>query len=142
MQPDAYARVWKRSGRGQSLSRHELGARAELAVADFVFACGFDVLARNVRLGALEVDIVARRRGLIVVIECRTRGKRSFTRGFESVSWTKRMRIARAVERLWRARLRRMPGVDRVRIDVASVRFGQRRTSIEYAEGAIATSTF
>jgi Holliday junction resolvase-like predicted endonuclease len=29
-------------------------------VADFLFASGFDILARNLKLGALELDIVAR----------------------------------------------------------------------------------
>lgn len=139
MQPDARPHLWKRSRRdGWPLTRHELGVRAELAVADFVFARGFRVLARNVRLGALELDIVARRGALVIVVESRTRGARSLTRAFESVSRTKRMRLMRAVERLWRARLRWMSGVERVRIDVAAVTFAGTRTSIEYVEGALA----
>lgn len=141
MQPDPHARLRKRPGRGQSLTRHELGARAERAVADFVFARGFEVLACNLRLGALELDVVARRKGLVVVVESRTRGKRSLTRAFESVSGAKRLRIVRAVERLWRARLRRLPGVARVRIDVAAVTFAGSRTSIEYVEGAFTAAT-
>jgi putative endonuclease len=127
-----------RRERGQPLSRQETGARAELAVADFLFARGFVVLARNVRFGRLELDIVARRSELVVVVEARTRGPGSMMRALESVSHAKRARLRRAVARLWRGSLRRMPGVDRVRIDVAAVTFAGRSTSIEYVEGALA----
>ncbi|HZU82781.1 MAG TPA: YraN family protein [Polyangiaceae bacterium] len=122
---------------GRSAERHRLGRRAELAVADYLVARGFSVLARNLRLGRLELDVVARRGGLIVVVEVRTRGPGSFERAFESVSRTKRARLARAVERLWRERLARMPSVDRVRIDVAAVTFEEQRTLVEYIEGAL-----
>ena len=139
MQPDTDPVVRKRPGRvlPQSLSRRELGVRAELAAVDFLFARGFRVLARNVRLGALELDVVARRGDLVVVVEVRTRGRRSLTGALESVSRSKRARLTRAVRRLWRARLRRMPDVERIRIDVAAVTLAARRTSIEYVESAL-----
>jgi putative endonuclease len=126
------------SGSLGTLTRHELGSRAELAVADFLFARGFDILDRNVRLGALELDIVARRRSLVVVTEVRTRGRGALVRAFESVTRTKRVRLGRAVERLWRSSLSRMPGVVRVRIDVAAVTFAGGVTRVEYVEGALA----
>jgi putative endonuclease len=138
MQPNAHPDLRKRSRRERGpLSRHEIGARAELAVADFLFARGFVVLARNVRLGSLELDVVARRGDLVVVVEARTRGPGSMTRALESVSHSKRVRLRRAVARLWRESLRRMPGVDRVRIDVAAVTFTGRGASIEYVAGAL-----
>jgi hypothetical protein len=49
----------------------------------------------------------------------------------------KRARIKRAVGRLWREKLRAMHDVQRVRIDVAAVRFEDGTTSVEYVEGAI-----
>lgn len=58
-------------------------------------------------------------------------------RALESVSRSKRMRLRLAAARLWRASLRQMPGVHRVRIDVAAVTFTGRRASIEYVEGAL-----
>lgn len=95
------------------------------------------MLARNVRLGSLELDIVARRRDLVVVVEARTRGPGSMLRALESVSRAKRTRLRRAVARLWSGSLRRMPGVGRVRIDVAAVTFSGRGVSIEYIDGAL-----
>jgi putative endonuclease len=126
------------SGSLRALTRHELGSRAELAVADFLFVGGFLILARNLRLGALELDIVARRQGLVVVTEVRTRGYAALVRAFESVTRTKRARLGRAVDRLWRSSLSRMPGVVRVRIDVAAVTFAGGVTRVEYVEGALA----
>jgi putative endonuclease len=68
-----------------------------------LFARGFSVLARNLRLGVLEIDIVARSGSLVVVVEVRTRGQGSFVGAFESVTPTKRANLTRAVARLWRA---------------------------------------
>jgi putative endonuclease len=119
------------------MTRHELGQRAELAVADYLFASGFDVLARNLRVGPYELDVVARRGPLVVATEVRTRGPTSFVGPFASVGWEKRRRLRAAVERLWRRSLARMPGVARVRIDVAAVTFRGRETFVEYAPDAL-----
>jgi putative endonuclease len=113
------------------------GRRAEIAVADYLVVRGFAVLARNMRLGRLELDLVARRQELIAIVEVRTRGPGSFEGPLESIRRSKRERILRAVDRLWHDRLGAMPGVERVRIDVAAVQFEQGQTMIEYVEGAI-----
>jgi putative endonuclease len=119
------------------VNRAELGRRAELAVADFLFAHGFDVLARNLRLGRLELDVVARKGSTLVVTEVRTRGAGSYQRAFESVSWAKRARLLKAVNRLWARRGSLALGIERVRIDVASVTFTGRETRVEYVPSAI-----
>jgi len=114
-----------------------LGRRAELAVADYLTALGFGILDRNVRLGPLEIDIVARRGPLVVAVEVRTRGPGSYERALESIGHTKRTRLRSAVNRLWRTRLARSKDVQRVRIDVAAVRFENGQTKVEYIEGAV-----
>jgi putative endonuclease len=117
-------------------SRGELGQRAELAVVDYLATRGFAIVWRNLRLGPLELDIVARRGPLVVVVEVRTRGAGSLQGPFESIDGVKRARLKRAVARLWREKLRAMEEVQRVRIDVAAVRFEDGATSVEYVEGA------
>ena len=117
--------------------RTALGRRAELAVVDYLRALGFSILGQNVRLGPLEIDVVARQGDLVVVVEVRTRGQGSYQRPFESLGRAKRERLRRAVRRLWKERLLGMPGVERVRIDVAAVTFEGGKTSVEYVEGAI-----
>jgi putative endonuclease len=119
------------------VTRVELGRRAELAVADCLFAAGFDLVVRNVRLGALELDIVARRGPLLVIAEVRTRGPCSRVGPFASVTRTKRKRILRATERFWRSNRHDFASIERVRIDVAAVTFVGRETHVEYAAGAI-----
>jgi putative endonuclease len=133
---DGHGQLRKRSEQ-RVVTRFELGRLAELAVAEYLFAAGFDLVARNCRLGALELDIVARKGPLLVVTEVRTRGPTAFVRAFESVTRTKRARLTRAVERLWRDRRDWMIGVERVRIDVAAVVFEGSETRVEYVEAAI-----
>jgi putative endonuclease len=117
---------------------HELGRRAELVVADELFARGFSVIGRNVRLGALELDVIARRGPLLVVVEVRVRGSGSWVGPFESVTRAKRARLLRAVDRFWRQRAETaLADVERVRIDVAAVTFDAGRTRVEYAEGVV-----
>lgn len=119
------------------MTRVELGRCAELAVADYLFVLGFDLVARNLRLGHLELDVVARKGPLLVVTEVRTRGRGSYLRAFESVDPRKRDRIATAVNRLWRRRSSWMQGIERVRLDAAAVSFVGRETYVDYAPAAL-----
>ena len=89
------------------------------------------------RLGALEIDIVARKGSLAVIVEVRSRGEGAFARGLESVDARKRATLVRAAERLWRERLSKMPGLERVRLDVAAVTFDGTETHVEYIEAAL-----
>ncbi len=120
--------------------RHALGRRAESAVADYLHANGFAILAQNLRLGALEIDLVARRGPLVVIVEVRARGKGAYERPFASIAGMKRTRLLRAADRLWRSRIRAMHDVERLRIDVAAVRFEEGRAHVEYIAGAIAAA--
>jgi putative endonuclease len=102
-----------------------------------LFARGFSLIARNLRLGALELDIVARKGSLVVIVEVRTRGAGAWVGALESVTWAKRQRLRRATSRLWRTRLAAMRSLERVRIDVAAVSFVGPKTCVEYIAGAV-----
>jgi putative endonuclease len=115
----------------------ELGEQAEIAVADYLFAAGFDVLWRNLRVGSLELDVVARRGPLAVAVEVRTRKPGALVGPFQSVGSTKRKRVLAATRRLWDRYLERMGDIERLRIDVAAVSFDQGETRVTYAEGAL-----
>jgi putative endonuclease len=124
-------------GTASPRKRNELGRRAEAAVADYLVAQGFTLVGRNVRVGHLELDLLAQRRHLAVVVEVRTRGAGSFERAFESITAAKRRRTLQAVDRLWHERLAAMRSIERVRVDAAAVTFEAGRTFVEYAAGAI-----
>ncbi len=116
--------------------RHRLGREAEGVVVDYLLGRGFSIEATNLRLGALELDIVARQGAVVAVVEVRTRGPGAWTSGFGSISAAKRRRIRWAGERLWRMRYRRDLSVERMRFDAAAVSFSAAGPSVEYVEGA------
>lgn len=111
--------------------------KAEAAVVRFVCEQGYRVLATNLRLGHLELDVVAREGPVVVVIEVRTRGPSAWTSGFGSIDSNKRLRIRRAGERLWQRRYKRDPSVERLRFDAASVCFDAEGVAhVEYVRAA------
>ncbi len=101
---------------------------------------GFVILAANLRLQYLELDVVARRGPLAVIVEVRTRGTSAWEKSLASLNGKKQMRILQAADRLWRSTLSKDPSIERLRIDVAAVTFDGRATHVEYIEGAISGS--
>jgi putative endonuclease len=94
------------------------------------------VLGANVRVGYLEVDLLVQDGRTLALVEVRTRSRRSWTSGLGSVDGWKRTRLQRAAERLWRRRFKFHPGIDHVRIDVASVTWAGGIPSVEYVRAA------
>jgi putative endonuclease len=119
------------------VTKTAIGRHAEDAACAHLAQEGWSILARNMRLGALELDVVARKGPLVAIIEVRTRSASAFAGAFASVNATKRARLLRAADRLWRFHLRGMQGVERVRIDVCAVTFGPEGTRVEHHAGAI-----
>jgi putative endonuclease len=110
---------------------------AEQAVADYLFARGLTIVGTNVRVGRLEIDIIAVDGPAVAVIEVRTRGRSSWLRAFDSIDPRKQRRLRIAGERLWRDRFSRQQGLERMRFDVASVRFDERGgVFVEHVRGA------
>ncbi len=113
--------------------RTAIGRRAEDIAAAHVEEAGFRVLWRNVRIGPLEIDLVAKKGDLVIIVEVRSRGPGAFERPLASIGWKKRVALLRAARGLWRGRLKKMPDVQRVRIDVIAITPGE----IEWIRGAI-----
>ena len=113
------------------------GRAAEEAAAEKLRANGFRLLWQNLRIGALELDLVAKKGDLVVVVEVRARGPGAYEKPLASISRTKRRTILRGVRALWKGRLSKMPDVKRVRIDVAAVtRDADGAMTIEWIAGA------
>jgi putative endonuclease len=113
------------------------GKRAEAAVADYLRALGFAIVGQNVRLGALEIDLIARKGSLVAIVEVRVREGGSLAGPLASITREKRTRLVRAADRIWRERFAKMPDIERLRIDVAAVYFEPHKTFVEYVAGAI-----
>ncbi len=118
--------------------RQTRGREAEDLAAEALIANGFRLLWRNLRIGSLEIDLVAQRGDLVVVVEVRARGPGAYEKPLASLSHTKRRTLLRATRALWKGRLERRTDVQRLRIDIAAVtrdRDGESR--LEWIAGAL-----
>lgn len=106
---------------------------AETRVAEHLIAQRFAIVARNVRVGRLEIDIIARRGSLLVFCEVRARTHDRFVAPAATIDAHKIARLRKAAA-LW-LRSNSPGGVD-VRFDAAAVVFDTPEGRIEYYEGA------
>lgn len=81
------------SGDGSSSARDERvvrGRRAEQLAADYLAEQGYEILHRNWRCRSGELDLVAKRDGVLVVVEVRSRKSRNSAFGTPAESMTAR----------------------------------------------------
>jgi putative endonuclease len=86
----------KRGARLEKVVAFRLGISAESRAAAFLVAKGFRILARRWRCPFGEIDIVARRRSLLVFVEVKAR--ETLDDAAESVTPRQRQRIVAAAE--------------------------------------------
>ena len=114
-----------------------IGGAAERAVVAFLLGEGCEILGTNVRVGYLELDVVARLERTVLIVEVRSRGASAWLSAFGSMDAKKRARIRIAGERLWDRRLKHQPELDRMRFDSASVTFDEHgKPRVEYVAAA------
>jgi putative endonuclease len=116
--------------------RARRGRDAEDVVAAWLAARGMAVLERNLRIGKLEIDLLARDGEVIAVVEVRTRGRGSWQRPFDSIDGRKQDRLRKAGALLWARRFSKLPGVERMRFDVAAVDLDQPEPVVDYLKAA------
>jgi putative endonuclease len=98
--------------------RHREGARAEGLAADLFRREGYAVLEQRFRFHRHDVDLVARRGGVVVFVEVKSRSGRRYGAAAESVTARKQRELVR-VAAAWLQRHGR-PG-DVCRFDVVTV---------------------
>jgi putative endonuclease len=99
--------------------RREIGAAGEDAVARWYTQSGYSVLARNWRVRAGEIDVIARRGATLVFCEVKTRRGDVYGSPAEAVTMRKQGRLRRlAVQWLGESDER----AETLRFDVASVK--------------------
>lgn len=99
--------------------RMRVGRRAERFVARTMRRRGFSILARNYLWKGGEIDLIARRGDLVIIMEVRYRRRETHGSAIESVTPGKQQRIIRGAQRF----LQRHPELRhcKVRFDVAGV---------------------
>jgi putative endonuclease len=75
--------------------RNALGAEGERRAADHLKGRGYRIVARNVRAGGVEMDVIARRGPLLVFVEVKTRRSRNQGLPEDAVDARKRARLIR-----------------------------------------------
>ena len=106
-----------------------LGISAESRAAALLIAKGFRILTRRFKSPAGEIDIVARRRHLLVFVEVKARA--DFDTAAESVTPRQRQRIAAAAE-VWLAKFG-ADGFQDIRFDAILVAPGKMPRHIQGA---------
>ena len=114
-------------------TRKLLGERAEQMACDHLQQQGFEIVARNVRVGRLELDVIARRGRLMVFCEVRSRSNDRLMTPAQSIDAAKVARVRRAAAQWLRET---QMGHVQVRLDVASVLFDVPQGRLNYLEGA------
>src|SRR4051794_20855731 len=113
--------------------RASLGRRAEDMAWAHLLASGFEIVARNMRVGRLEIDVIARRGPLVVFCEVRSRRSAHVMTPAQSIDPRKVARVRSAAAQWLRATKH---SATQVRFDVASVLFDRPEGRLNYLEGA------
>jgi putative endonuclease len=114
-------------------ARRGVGAAGEDAAARWYEAQGFTIVARNWRVRAGELDIVARRGRLVVFCEVKARASDRFGTALDAVTRTKQLRLRRLAAQF----LAEHPqSGSKLRFDVAAVRPGATGPSVDVMEAA------
>jgi putative endonuclease len=80
-------------------ARQRIGARGELLASVWYVARGYEVLDRNWRCSAGEIDLVLRKGPTLVVCEVKTRSSVLYGSPAEAVTGAKRARLRRLAAR-------------------------------------------
>jgi putative endonuclease len=91
------------------------GRAGEALAAAYLELLGYRLVARNARLGGVEVDLVADHGGARVLVEVRLRTRSDFGGAAATVDRRKQQRLARAAHAL------EQQGAPHVRVDVVAV---------------------
>ena len=97
--------------------RRARGREAEARAAAYLERQGFAIVARNVRAGGVELDLVAVRGALVAFVEVKARRGRAHGAPEEAVDAPKRARLARGAAAWLAASPRRYT---RIRFDVVT----------------------
>jgi putative endonuclease len=99
-------------------ARQRLGQRGEELAALHLIELGFEIVARNARVGRCELDLIATRGRLVVFCEVRARSSALLIEPVESIDPAKIARVRRAAAQWLAAQGARF---EQIRFDAASV---------------------
>ena len=115
------------------------GAAAEMLAAAYLQLRGLEVLDRNLRCRAGELDLVCRDGPTLVIVEVRWRASGAFGGALVSVTRRKQLKIIRATRYFWQRRPQWRPHA--LRFDVVAVtRAADGGHHIDWVRGAFSAT--
>lgn len=115
----------------------EIGNDAEKIIRVFLKKHGYKIIGTNLNYGFGEIDILARHRRDIVVVEVKAKSTREFGAGFEMVNYYKQRKLLMLAKNLQK----KYPKAT-IRIDVISVDLSQNPPKILHFENAVEENQF
>lgn len=116
---------------------HDFGAFAETLAAREYIKRGYVILEKNWRLGKSEIDLIAQKDNVIVLIEVKARSGRD-VKPIESITHDKKRRMTRAADHY----IRRLKGDFDYRFDFFAVTGNREQYEIELLEDAFLAADF
>ncbi len=81
------------------MARHnELGKKGEQLAVDFLLKKNYDIIERNYRFDKAEVDIIAKKEGVLAIVEVKTRSTVDFGNPQDFVKPKQIQRLVKAVD--------------------------------------------
>jgi putative endonuclease len=117
-------------------ARQHFGRAAEAAAARYLAREGWTLLARNVRVGRGELDLIVRRGGVLAFVEVKARRSSACGSPEDAVDGRKRRQVARLAELWLAARPWALRGATDVRFDVIAVDATVRPPEVRHLPGA------
>ncbi len=93
-----------RRGRAETAPKARLGRWGEKKAEKYLKRRGYKLIKRNYATRRGEVDLIMRRRGVVVFVEVKTRTSEDFASGESAVNYGKQLRIERAAKDFIRQR--------------------------------------
>ena len=113
--------------------KNRSGARGEKRAERFLIKKGYTVVAKNQRVGHVEIDLLAVKNDFLCLVEVKTRQSPDFGFPEEFVDRKKRERLIRAAKLLSARKAYRDL---RIRFDIISVLYRDKEVEINHIENA------
>jgi putative endonuclease len=115
-----------------SLFRKNTGNLGESLAVKYVRSLGYKILSRNLKNYLGEIDILAREKSDIVIIEVKTKSTSSFGEGYEMVNYFKKRKLLSLAKELQKE----YPSKT-IRIDIISVDLSQNKPQIKHFKNGV-----
>jgi len=112
--------------------KKETGNLGESLAERFLQKSGYKILAKNLKLPLGEIDVLARRKSVIVVVEVKTKSSHEFGEGYEMVNSFKKHKLIQLAKSLQIKYPRQT-----IRIDIISVDTSTNPPEIKHFENAV-----